>query len=99
MGIPLAPTRNNFDELKTAIHRKLIQKVNLERITQTNRDVVRGELAQILEGLIVAEATPMTLQEKEQLSQEVLDEVFGLGPPGTVAQGPDHFRHPGQHAS
>jgi pilus assembly protein CpaF len=80
MGITATPTRNDFDSLKTAIHRKLIQKVNLERLTQSDRDAVRGDLVQILEGLIVAEATPMTLQEKEQISQEVLDEVFGLGP-------------------
>jgi pilus assembly protein CpaF len=80
MGISVTGVRNDFDTLKTAIHRKLIQKVNLERLTQSDRDVVRGELGQILENLIVAEATPMTLQEKEQLSQEVLDEVFGLGP-------------------
>ena len=80
MGVTMIPNRNDFDTLKTAIHRKLIQKVNLERLTQSDRDVVRGELTQILEGLIVAEATPMTLQEKDQLTQEVLDEVFGLGP-------------------
>jgi pilus assembly protein CpaF len=80
MGIAITPTRNDFDTLKTAIHRKLIQKVNLERLTQKDRDVVRGELTEILEGLIVAEATPMTLQEKDQLSHEVLDEILGLGP-------------------
>jgi pilus assembly protein CpaF len=80
MGIAITPARSDFDTLKTAIHRKLIQKVNLERLTQSDRDVVRGELAQILDSLILAEATPVTLQEKEQISQEVLDEVFGLGP-------------------
>jgi pilus assembly protein CpaF len=80
MGIAIMPARSDFDTLKTAIHRKLLQKVNLERLTQSDRDVVRGELAQILESLILAEATPVTLQEKEQISQEVLDEVFGLGP-------------------
>ncbi|HXH86960.1 MAG TPA: CpaF family protein, partial [Nitrospira sp.] len=80
MGISITPARSDFDTLKTAIHRKLIQKVNLERLTQSDRDVVRGELAQILDSLILAEATPVTLQEKDQISQEVLDEVFGLGP-------------------
>jgi pilus assembly protein CpaF len=80
MGISITPARSDFDTLKTAIHRKLIQKVNLERLTQSDRDAVRGELAQILDSLILAEATPVTLQEKDQISQEVLDEVFGLGP-------------------
>jgi pilus assembly protein CpaF len=37
-------------------------------------------VAQILESLVVGESTPMSLQERERLSLEVLDEVFGLGP-------------------
>jgi pilus assembly protein CpaF len=45
-----------------------------------NRDEVRREVGQILEALVVGESTPMNLQERERLAQEVLDEVFGLGP-------------------
>jgi pilus assembly protein CpaF len=74
------PTRPDFGAVKAAIHRKLLQKLNLERITQLGRDAVRGEVAQIVENLAAAESTPMTLQERERLSQEVLDEAFGLGP-------------------
>ena len=37
-------------------------------------------MAQILESLVVGESTPMSLQERERLALEVLDEVFGLGP-------------------
>jgi pilus assembly protein CpaF len=37
-------------------------------------------VVQILESLVVDESTPMSLQEREKLSQEVLNEVFGLGP-------------------
>jgi pilus assembly protein CpaF len=73
-------TRTDFASVKTAIHRKLIQKLNLERLTEANREDVRREVGQILEALVVGEATPMNLQERERLSQEVLDEVFGLGP-------------------
>jgi pilus assembly protein CpaF len=73
-------TRTDFASVKTAIHRKLIQKLNLERLTEANRDDVRREVGLILESLVVGEATPMNLQERERLSQEVLDEVFGLGP-------------------
>jgi len=73
-------TRTDFAAVKTAIHRKLIQKLNLERLTEANREDVRREVSQILETLVVGESTPMNLQERERLSQEVLDEVFGLGP-------------------
>jgi pilus assembly protein CpaF len=73
-------TRTDFGAVKAAIHRKLIQKLNLDRLTEINREDVRREVSQILEALVVGESTPMNLQERERLAQEVLDEVFGLGP-------------------
>src|SRR5579864_9771942 len=72
--------RTDFGAVKTAIHRRLIQKLNLDRLSEVNRDEVRREVGQILEALVVGESTPMNLQERERLAQEVLDEVFGLGP-------------------
>ena len=58
-------TRTDFGLVKAAIHRKLIQKLNLDRLN---------------EAILVGESTPMNLQERERVAQEVLDEVFGLGP-------------------
>jgi pilus assembly protein CpaF len=70
----------DFAAVKAAIHRKLIQKLDLERLTESDREQVRREVSHILESLVMGESTPMTLQERERLSQEVLNEVFGLGP-------------------
>src|SRR5437899_6422675 len=78
--VPTTVPRMDFGAVKAAIHRKLIQKLNLERMTEVNRDEVRREVSQILEALVVGESAPMNLQERERLAQEVLDEVFGLGP-------------------
>ncbi len=75
-----APTRTDFGSVKTAIHRKLIQKLNLDRLTEANREDVRREVSQLLESLVLNESAPMNLQERERVVQEVLDEVFGLGP-------------------
>jgi pilus assembly protein CpaF len=72
--------RSDYTALKAAIHRKLIQKLNLDRLTKLDRDSVRAELSVIIENLVVSEGTPITFLERERLSQEVLDEVFGLGP-------------------
>src|SRR5579859_2716557 len=82
MTSPVSPavTRTDFGTVKAAIHRRLIQKLNLDRLPQVNREDVRREVSQILEALVVGESTPMNLQERERLAQEVLDEVFGLGP-------------------
>src|ERR1700684_1172988 len=77
---PISSTRTDFNAVKTAIHRKLIQKLNLDRLSEIRREDVRREMSQILESLVVGESTPMTFEERERLSSEVLDEVFGLGP-------------------
>jgi pilus assembly protein CpaF len=77
---PTTSTRMDFGAVKAAIHRKLIQKLNLDRLSEVNREEIRREVGQILEALVVGELTPMNLQERERLAQEVLDEVFGLGP-------------------
>jgi len=77
----VSPTaRTDYASVKAAIHRKLIQKLNLDKLTEANREDVRREVSQILEGIVHGEAAPMNLQERERLVQEVLDEVFGLGP-------------------
>ena len=77
---PGTSTRSDLTAVKAAIHRRLIQKLNLDRVNDVRRDDVRREVSLILEELVVGESTPMNLQERERLSQEVLDEVFGLGP-------------------
>jgi len=75
---PIALT--DFASVKAAIHRKLIQKLNLDRLTEANREDVRREVSQLLESLVLGESAPLNLQERERVVQEVLDEVFGLGP-------------------
>ena len=78
--IVTSQTRTDFSLVKTAMHRKLIQKLNLDKLIVATREDVRREVSQILETLVQGESTPMNLQERERLVQEVLDEVFGLGP-------------------
>src|ERR1700732_2990654 len=80
MHLPPPSVRTDFAAVKNAIHRRLIQKLNLDKFTEVTREQVRREVGQILESLVVGESTPMNLQERERLGQEVLDEVFGLGP-------------------
>jgi len=72
--------RPDFSAVKVAIHRKLIQGLDLDRVAQLGREKVRAEVAEIVEKMAAQENTPMTFQERDRLAQEVLDEVFGLGP-------------------
>src|SRR5260370_42181566 len=71
--------RTDFGSVKAAIHRKLIQKLNLDKLTDVSREEVRREVSLILEGIVHGESAPMNLQERERLVQAGQDEGFGLG--------------------
>ena len=77
-GVTRAANRNF--ELKTEIHRKLIGTLNLERVASVPRDRVRAEIRDVVERLLADERVPMTTADQNRIIEEVLDEVFGLGP-------------------
>jgi pilus assembly protein CpaF len=72
------PARNQ--ELKFAIHRKLLDRINLEALSVLPPDRVRQEVRPAIAKLVGEQKTLLSLTEKDQLIEEILDEVFGLGP-------------------
>jgi len=68
-----------YQELKFTLHRKLVDKINLDALASMDNQKMRGEVRQALLGLIDAEPTLLSSHEKQQICDEVLDEVFGLG--------------------
>lgn len=69
-----------YQQLKFTLHRKLLDKINLEALAMIDNQRVRGEVRQALIALIDGEPTLLSSVEKQQICDEVLDEVFGLGP-------------------
>jgi len=67
-------------EIKSQVHHKLVNSLTSEQLRDLNKESVRGEVGAVVERLILDEALPMTLGEREKLIEEILDEVFGLGP-------------------
>ena len=86
-----------YQELKFTLHRKLVDKINLEALAAIDNQRVRSEVRQALISLIDSEPTLLSSLEKQQICDEVLDEVFGLGPLEPLAAGSHHLRHPGEH--
>jgi pilus assembly protein CpaF len=80
MSVSSSPSRSDMNALKVTIHRNLIQKINLDRMQNMDREMVRRDLTRTIESLVSGETMPMSMVEREQLTQELLDEVFGLGP-------------------
>src|SRR6202142_911521 len=75
-----ASLKPEYQELKCTLHRKLVDKINLEALATIDNQRVRAEVRQAVIQLIDGEPTLLSSLEKQQISDEVLDEVFGLGP-------------------
>jgi len=69
-----------YQELKFALHRKLLDRINLEALSSVASDRVRNEVRAAVARLVEEEKTPLSVVEKDRVIEEVLDEVFGLGP-------------------
>jgi pilus assembly protein CpaF len=67
-------------ELRTNVHRKLLNRLNLEALAQADRARAESEIRTLVGELLVEENTPLTLSERDTLFTELIDEVFGLGP-------------------
>ncbi|HEY3158694.1 MAG TPA: CpaF family protein [Vicinamibacterales bacterium] len=74
------PLRTQYLDLRASVHRKLLNRLNLEALAQTDRARAESEIRSLLTQLLVEEPTPLSLAEREALFAEVLDDVFGLGP-------------------
>ena len=74
------PVRQQYLELRAAVHRKLLNRLNLEALANAERSRAEGEIRSLLALLLSEESTPISLTERESLFAEVLDDVFGLGP-------------------
>jgi len=72
--------RAQYLELKVNVHRKLLNRLNLEALATADRARAEGEIKTLLFELIAEEGTPVSLAEREMILRDVLDEVFGLGP-------------------
>jgi pilus assembly protein CpaF len=74
------PQRQPYLDLKASVHRKLLNRLNLEALAQSDRARAESEIRTLVGELLADEGTPLSLGERETLFGELLDDVFGLGP-------------------
>jgi pilus assembly protein CpaF len=77
-----------YQELKSSVHRELLNRVDLEKVATLRDGRIRGQVFAIIQDLIANLNAPMSGPERERLAREVLDEVFGLGPIEPLLQDP-----------
>ena len=74
------PARDAYQDLKSRIHRRLLDSLDLSNLARISQEVLESEITRAVEGLVHAESVPLNRLERERLIVEVLHETLGLGP-------------------
>ena len=75
-----ANSQHSFQEMKSRLHRALINRMDLTKLGAMAPEQVNAEVSRLAEGVLAAEAMPLSTAERERLVSEVRHELFGLGP-------------------
>jgi len=77
-----------YQELKFKLHRQLLDRINLESLSTMAGERVRRDVRTAVARLVDEQKSPLSLVEKDRVIEEILDEVFGLGPLEPLLQDP-----------
>jgi pilus assembly protein CpaF len=72
--------RNEYQQVKADLHRKILDRLDLEKLGRKTGDTAREEVLVLIRNSVNSEVVPLSFAERERLSREILDEIFGLGP-------------------
>ena len=72
--------RAQYLEVRGSVHRKLLTRLNLEKLATAERSKVEGEIRVLVTTLIAEAGMPLSVTERDAILGDVLDEVFGFGP-------------------
>jgi len=72
--------RSDYQQVKADLHRKILDRLNLEKLGRTPGETAREEVLVLIRSSVNSEAVPLSFAERERLAREILDEIFGLGP-------------------
>jgi pilus assembly protein CpaF len=80
MGNPQTFVRSEYQQVKSDLHRKILDRLDLEKLGRAAGDTAREEVLALIRTSVNSEAVPLSFAERERLAREILDEIFGLGP-------------------
>src|SRR6184192_2974279 len=72
--------RREYQQVKADLHRKILDRLDLEKLGRTPGATAREEVLVLIRNTVNSEAVPLSFAERERLAREILDEIFGLGP-------------------
>jgi pilus assembly protein CpaF len=72
--------QSELTRIKTELHRKVLEEIDLEQLDRARRDTALQETRRLIRTTLERENHPLTSTERDRMVQELLDELFGLGP-------------------
>jgi len=72
--------RTDYQQVKADLHRKILDRLDLEKLGKAAGNSARDEVLVVIRNAVNSEVVPLSFAERERLSREILDEIFGLGP-------------------
>ncbi|MEM7622813.1 MAG: CpaF family protein [Planctomycetota bacterium] len=82
-------TGSASEMLRARVHQRLLDTIDLVAAKKLPRERLRAECARQVEGLLRAEGKPLSTVEKDRLINQVMDDIFGLGPLEEILRDPD----------
>ncbi|MEA2206623.1 MAG: pilus assembly protein CpaF [Blastocatellia bacterium] len=70
----------SYQEMKSRLHRALINRMDLTKLTSMPPEQLNAEVSRLAESVLATEAMPLSAAERDKLVNEVQHELFGLGP-------------------
>lgn len=71
---------HSFQEMKSRLHRALINRMDLTKLAALTQEQVHAEVSRLAESVLAAEAMPLSTADRDRLVNDVQHELFGLGP-------------------
>src|SRR5436189_6249923 len=72
--------QQSFQEMKSRLHRTLINRMDLTKLSSLTPEQVHAEVSRLAESVLAQEAMPLSVSERDRLVNDVQHELFGLGP-------------------
>jgi pilus assembly protein CpaF len=73
-------SQQSFQDMKSRLHHAVINRLDLSKINQLTQDQIQVEVARLAKDMIANEDAPLSVNERDNLIEEVRHELFGLGP-------------------
>ena len=86
---PRGDVMSDLPAIKARIHRKLLDRLNLANLDAVSREEAAATIREVIQELLSWENIALNVEERDRLGEEILDEIFGLGPLEPLMKDPE----------